>query len=74
MGALRNPSGNTATVQVMAGEGMPEERTVRLGMRSRIAAEVVSGLEPGEKVISGVAEEDSGGMRIGRPGKAVVRF
>ena len=74
VGALRNPSGDTATVQVMAEDGMPEERTVRLGMRSRIAAEIVSGLEPGEKVISGVAEEDSGGVRIGRPGKAVMRF
>jgi macrolide-specific efflux system membrane fusion protein len=44
-----------AMVQVMKDDGTTEEREVRVGVVSRVAAEIVSGLEPGEKVITGTA-------------------
>ena len=67
VGALRDRRDDTATVQVMGTDGSPENRTVRLGLVSRISAEVVSGLEAGEEVVAGIAEEESGrrgGMRV----------
>ena len=67
VGALRDRRDDTATVQVMGTDGSPEDRTVRLGLVSRISAEVVSGLEAGEEVVAGIAEEESGrrgGMRV----------
>lgn len=44
-----------ATVQVMKEDGTTEDREVRVGVMSRVAAEIVSGLEPGEKVVTGTA-------------------
>jgi len=48
-------AGGRATVQVMNDDGAIEEREVRVGVVSRVAAEIVSGLEPGEKVVTGTA-------------------
>lgn len=73
VGALRDMRDGTATVQVIGKNGSPEERTVKLGLVSRISAEVVSGLEAGEKVVAGIAEEESERGRIGG-GKGAVRF
>ena len=75
VGALRNARDGTATLQVIGEDGSPQERTVRLGLVSRVSAEVVSGLELGERVVAGIAEEGSGRERAGRgfPGR-IVRF
>ncbi|MGQ0524090.1 MAG: efflux RND transporter periplasmic adaptor subunit [Betaproteobacteria bacterium] len=48
-------TGGRATVQVMKDDGVIEDREVRVGVVSRVAAEIVSGLEPGEKVVTGTA-------------------
>lgn len=44
-------SGKEARVQVMRDDGSVETRTVTLGVRDRISAEVTAGLEAGEKVV-----------------------
>ncbi|MNC91926.1 hypothetical protein D3C83_82680 [compost metagenome] len=36
-------------------EGAIEEREVRVGVVSRVSAQILSGLEPGEKVVTGSA-------------------
>lgn len=48
-------AGGRAMVRVMKEEGSIEEREVRVGVVSRVSAQIVSGLEPGEKVITGTA-------------------
>jgi macrolide-specific efflux system membrane fusion protein len=48
-------SGGRATVRVMNQEGAIEEREVQVGVVSRVSAQIVSGLEPGEKVVTGTA-------------------
>ena len=68
VGAVRDRRDGTATVQVIGAEGSLEDRTVRLGLVSRISAEVVSGLEAGEEVVAGIAEEERGrrgAVRVG---------
>jgi macrolide-specific efflux system membrane fusion protein len=42
-----------AAVSVVDAEGKIEERGVKVGAMNRISAEIVSGLEPGEKVVIG---------------------
>ena len=66
VGALRNRRESAATVQVIGKDSSPEERTVRLGLVSRISAEVVSGLEAGEEVVAGVVDGEGGRERAGR--------
>lgn len=55
-----------ATVQVLAG-GVPQTRAVTVGLRTRVSAAILSGLEPGEQVVTGLAAADTpasdGGMR-----------
>jgi macrolide-specific efflux system membrane fusion protein len=48
-------AGGRAMVRVMNEEGAIEEREVRIGVVSRVSAQIVSGLEAGEKVVIGVA-------------------
>lgn len=50
-GAGRN--GASATVRVLGERGRVEERAVELGVVNRVAAQVRSGLQPGERVIVG---------------------
>jgi len=50
-----------ATVRVVKGEGVYEEREVMVGVTSRIAAEVVSGLEAGEQVVAGIIQANANG-------------
>jgi membrane fusion protein, macrolide-specific efflux system len=42
-----------AMVRVVGSNGAIEERIVRVGVTTRVTAQIVSGLEPGERVISG---------------------
>jgi macrolide-specific efflux system membrane fusion protein len=44
-----------AMVRVMKADGALEEREVKVGVMSRISAEIVSGLEAGEQVVTGTA-------------------
>ena len=55
-------SGETAQGQRMASvivvndDGTQEQREVLIGVTSRVAAEVISGLRPGERVVAGILE------------------
>lgn len=42
-----------AMVRVVRDDGSIEQRDVQVGVMSRVAAQIVSGLEPGEKVVAG---------------------
>jgi membrane fusion protein, macrolide-specific efflux system len=44
-----------AMVRVMKADGAIEEREIRVGVMTRVSAQIVSGLEPGEQVVTGVA-------------------
>jgi macrolide-specific efflux system membrane fusion protein len=59
-----NNSGATqlATVQVQTEDGAFEEREIIVGLTSRVAAEVISGLQPGELVVSGVVQGNVNGV------------
>lgn len=46
-------AGGRAMVRVMNAEGTIEEREVRVGVVSRVSAQILSGLDPGEKVVTG---------------------
>lgn len=45
-------------IKVLLPDGRIEERKITLGVSNRIHAEVISGLEDGEKVIAGVREPE----------------
>lgn len=47
-----------AMVRVVHDDGRIEEREVVVGVSSRVAAEVLSGLAPGERVIAGIIQAD----------------
>ena len=44
-----------AMVRVLKADGTLEEREVRVGVMSRVSAQILSGLEPGEQVAAGQA-------------------
>ena len=48
--------GRRATVRVLAADGSVVEREVRIGVTSRIAAEVLEGLEEGAQVVAGLRQ------------------
>jgi len=50
MSALRRTGPNRATLNVVDAEGRTQTREVQLGVTSRVSAQVLSGLEPGERV------------------------
>lgn len=50
-GIKASPDGMTATVRVLTEQGDVENRSVKLGIRNRVKAEVVDGLQAGERVI-----------------------
>ncbi|MDR3016103.1 MAG: efflux RND transporter periplasmic adaptor subunit [Delftia acidovorans] len=52
--------GSAHTARVLDARGQPEQRTVRLGVRSRHQAEVLEGLQEGERVIVGETPLDRG--------------
>jgi macrolide-specific efflux system membrane fusion protein len=69
--ALKPVAGGEAgsyAVQVMTDRGI-ETRNVQVGLTNRVTAEIVSGLEVGDKVVTGIDEpaasgRSSGGMRL----------
>jgi len=50
---------NLAKVTVIKDDGTREEREVMIGLTSRVNAEVISGLRPGEQVIAGIAQSQT---------------
>src|SRR5262249_17624173 len=42
-----------AVVQVVKSDGTIESREVRVGLVSRVTAQIVSGLEPGDRIVVG---------------------
>jgi macrolide-specific efflux system membrane fusion protein len=65
-GGARGPRGGgqgagprPALVTVVKDDGTREERQVMVGLTSRVAAEIVSGLREGEQVIAGVVQPDT---------------
>jgi macrolide-specific efflux system membrane fusion protein len=44
-----------ASVRVVKQDGTIENREVRVGVMSRVSAQIISGLEPGEQVVTGAA-------------------
>lgn len=65
LSAVTQGRDGTATVSVM-GERGPEERNVELGLTNRMNAEIVSGLEAGERVVTGVTSGDAAAGAAGR--------
>jgi macrolide-specific efflux system membrane fusion protein len=49
------PRTRAATVRVLDGDGKLNERRIEIGVANRIQAQVVNGLDEGEKVVSGLA-------------------
>jgi macrolide-specific efflux system membrane fusion protein len=49
-------SNGRAIVRVVKADGSIEPREVRVGVISRVSAQIVSGLEPGEQVVAGQAQ------------------
>lgn len=53
-GGARARDGNSrATVRVVRKDGALEERAVRVGVMTRVSAQILEGLEPGEEVVIG---------------------
>lgn len=46
-------AGESAVVRVAKADGTIENRDVRVGIASRVSAQIVSGLEPGERIVVG---------------------
>jgi len=66
------PSPRPAIVRVVEEDGTQQEREIVVGVTSRVAAEVISGLQAGERVVAGIIQADAGeaasGQRFGPPG------
>lgn len=63
----RRGPGEAQTVEVVTEDGV-EVRPVRVGVQDRVSAEIVSGLAPGERVVTGRPGERAGEGRVGGPG------
>jgi macrolide-specific efflux system membrane fusion protein len=66
---------NAATILVMKG-GKPEPRQVTTGVKNRVQAQIVSGLEAGEEVVIGFRQSDGargGAAKQSQPGAPMVR-
>jgi macrolide-specific efflux system membrane fusion protein len=48
--AVRRAADGSASVRVLATDGGVENRRVELGLSNRVSAQILSGLEPGERV------------------------
>jgi len=51
--ALRPKGANPAVVRVVKSDGSIEQRQVRVGLVSRVSAQILEGLEPGEQIVVG---------------------
>nr|WP_324259103.1 efflux RND transporter periplasmic adaptor subunit [Cellvibrio fontiphilus] len=72
------PRARPALVKVMNDDGDIEERKVLVGVTSRVQAQIIEGLEEGEKVVSGSSRPNqqkavAGGMGMGGPGMGMGR-
>lgn len=54
--ASDNPRGRRARVTLVNEDGTYSEQEVLIGLTSRVAAEVMAGLEPGDRVVAGVLQ------------------
>ena len=60
----------TSTVLLVNPDGNIERRTITIGVSSRISAEIISGLEPGDQVVAGIIQAstapaaNAGGLNI----------
>lgn len=65
-------SADEHTVLVLDAKGRPQPRGVRIGLNNNVTAEVLSGLQPGDKVVDGQASASepagSGRANMPRPG------
>jgi macrolide-specific efflux system membrane fusion protein len=50
-GAVRRSPEGGAAVRVLGADGKPQARPVELGLSNRVSAQILSGLEPGERVV-----------------------
>lgn len=50
------PARRPATVRVIGADGVEQERSVVVGITSRVSAEVISGLTEGEQVVAGILQ------------------
>lgn len=69
-GAQRSPRGRPALVTIVDDMGVQTEQEIRIGVSSRISAEVREGLKAGDKVVAGIiqsardqSQQDNGGPR-----------
>ncbi len=60
MPAAPEAGSRLARVQLANEDGSFSEREVLIGITSRVAAEVISGLRPGERVVAGILEVNAG--------------
>ena len=71
------PRTRSAVVKVMNGDGDIEERKVLIGVTNRVQAQIVEGLNEGEKVVSGSSrpgqQKPVAGMGMGGPGMGMGR-
>lgn len=63
--ALRQPGAKRYWVQVVRPDGSLEHRPVVIGVTSRVAAQVLAGLQPGEKVVAGMKSTGERATRTG---------
>lgn len=65
-----HPGATRGVVLVLDEHGQPHPRPVLIGLKTRVAAEIVAGIEPGESVIVGAVTAGKGGAREkpGTPG------
>ena len=59
-----------AVVRVVKADGTTEPREVRVGVVSRVSAQIVSGLEPGETIVTGTAQPSAPRSAAAKGGNA----
>jgi hypothetical protein len=57
--SLASPAFAQGKINVVNPDGTREERQVMVGLTSRVAAEIITGLKEGEQVIAGVVQPDA---------------
>lgn len=67
-------AGQVATVRVMQANGQLEARQIRYGVSNRVHAEVLSGLNEGEQVVSGIATMGPAGAAGNTPPRMPPRL
>ena len=65
--ALRSQGSGEQEIQVLDAQNRAQPRQVRIGVRNRVMAEVLEGLEQGERVITGQVSSTQNGGTTERP-------